>query len=158
MTDLSPYLILGCFGRTEDGFTLCSGTENRVLKLDSALVESEKIWAYLDGVQLLDKPMLNFNAIKHLIFNLQDKFDQKTKNLWTQTEFRRIERFLIMHKECGVFARLLVVEPVEDSPPVKMIQVSQPKVSEALRNAVRKRQPTTFLPKINVPNRRSNYR
>lgn len=106
----NAYLVLGCHGRTENGFVLCPSTQNRILKLDDALVNVDGITDYMDAVRLFDRPMLDQNAIRHLVYNLQDRFDQKFKRLWTDHEYNLLERFMHMHKPCGLYAQLIVVE------------------------------------------------
>jgi hypothetical protein len=69
---------------------------------------------YLDSVQLFDKVMLDWNAICHLIYNLQDRFDQKVKRLWTENEYHLLERFLHTHRQCGLYAKLIVVSSEQD--------------------------------------------
>lgn len=112
-----PYLVLGCHGRTENGFVLCSGMQNRILKLDDSLVNIDGVIDYLDAVRLFDRPMLDQNAVRHLVYNLQDCFDQKLKRLWTDHEYNLIERFIHMHNQCGTYAQLILV--CEDSSNIK---------------------------------------
>lgn len=106
----NAYLILGCYGRTENGFILCSSTQNRILKLDDGLVNSQGVIDYFEAVKLFDRPMLDQNAIRHLIYNLQERFDQKFKRLWTDHEYHLLERFMQMHKPCGLYAQLVMVQ------------------------------------------------
>ncbi len=103
------YLVLGCHGRTENGFVLCSGVQNRILKLDDSLVNIDGVIDYLEAVRLFDRPMLDQNAIRHLVYNLQDRFDQKFKRLWTDHEYNLVERFIHMHKQCGIYAQLILI-------------------------------------------------
>jgi hypothetical protein len=65
---------------------------------------------YFDSVKLFDRPLLDNNSINHLIYNLQDKFDQKIKRLWTDHQYNLIERFIHMHKPCGLYSQLILVE------------------------------------------------
>lgn len=64
---------------------------------------------YLDAVKLFDRPMLDQNAIRHLIYNLQDRYDQKLKRLWNDHEYHLLERFMHMHKPCGLYSQLILV-------------------------------------------------
>lgn len=116
------YLVLGCHGRTENGFVLCPGVQNRVLKLDDSLVNFDGVTEYLDAVRLFDRPMLDQNAIRHLVYNLQDRFDQKLKRLWTDHEYHLLERFIHMHSQCGLYAQLILVH--DDVPDQETEQVS----------------------------------
>jgi hypothetical protein len=104
------YLVLGCYGRIENGFVLCSSVQNRILKIDDSLVNVEGVTDYFNVVKLFDRPMLDQNAIRHLIYNLQDRFDQKFKRLWTDHEYHLLERFLQTHKPCGLYAQLIIVQ------------------------------------------------
>lgn len=106
MQDRNVYLVLGCYGRKEDGFILCPSVCNKVLKLDDSLIYIDEIWDYLEAVRLLDKPLIDINAIRNLVYKMQDKFDQKIKKLWSEKEFNSIERFIHMHKSCGMFVKL----------------------------------------------------
>jgi hypothetical protein len=117
----NAYLVLGCYGRTENGFILCPSTENRILKLDDALVDVDGITNYLDVVKLFDRPLLDQNSIRHLVYNLQDRFNQKFKKLWTDHEYHLLERFMHMHKDCGLYSQIILVpsdfetkKPMED--------------------------------------------
>jgi hypothetical protein len=104
----NAYLTMGCYGRSENGFILCNSVQNRILKLDDSLVNIDGVMDYLDAVKLFDRPMLDQNAIRHLVYNLQDRFDQKFKRLWTDHEYHLIERFMQMHKPCGVYAQIIL--------------------------------------------------
>lgn len=110
------YLVLGCYGRTENGFVLCPSVQNRILKLDDALVNIDGVINYLEAVKLFDRPMLDQNAIRHLVYYLQDRFDQKFKRLWTDHEYNVLERFLQMHKPCGLYSQLILVNSDMEAP------------------------------------------
>jgi hypothetical protein len=112
----NAYLVLGCFGRVEDGFILCPSTENRILKLDDTLNDFDDMCEYLEAVGLFDRQMLDSNAIRHLIYNLQDKFDQKIRRLWSEQQYHLLERYLQMHKQCGMYAKLILVPEELDIP------------------------------------------
>ena len=110
----SAYLVLGCYGRVENGFVLCPSTENRILKLNESLVNFEGVVEYLEAVQLFERPMIDNNALRHLIYNLQDRFDQKVRRLWSERYYNLLERYMVMHRPCGTYARLLIL-PEEES-------------------------------------------
>jgi hypothetical protein len=80
------------------------------LKLDDGLVNVEGVTSYFDAVKLFDRPLLDQNAIRHLVYNLQERFDQKFKRLWTDHEYHLLERFMQMHKPCGLYAQLIMVQ------------------------------------------------
>jgi len=113
----NAYLVLGCYGRKEDGFVLCPSTENRILQLQESLVYFNEIMDYLDAIGLFDRPMMDINAIRHLVYNLQDRYDQKVKRLWNERELNCLERFIQMHKPCGLYARIIVVPAEVDEGP-----------------------------------------
>ncbi len=114
----NAYLVLGCYGRTENGFVLCSSIQNRILKLDDSLVNISGVTDYLDAVKLFDRPMLDQNAIRHLIYNIQERFDQKFKRIWTDHEYHLLERFMQMHKPCGLFAQLILTQEELSQPQI----------------------------------------
>ena len=115
----TAYLALGCYGRTENGFILCGGVQNRILRLDDTLTNFDGIINYLNAVKLFDRPMLDQNSIRHLIYHIQDKFDQKIKRLWTDHQFNLLERFMLMHKPCGTYAQLFLVPDEFEKPEKK---------------------------------------
>jgi hypothetical protein len=71
---------------------------------------------YLESVGLMDKPMLDINAIRHLVHNIQDRYDQVVRRLWTEKQYQLIERFIHMHKPCGLYARLALTPEEDDDP------------------------------------------
>jgi hypothetical protein len=115
-SDENAYLVLGCYGRIEDDFVLCPSTENRILKLDESLINFEGVVDYLESVKLFDRPMLDYNALRHLVYNLQDRFDQKVRRLWTERYYNLIERYIVMHKPCGLYARLIIINESQEEP------------------------------------------
>ena len=125
MQEESVFIVLGCYGRKEDGFILCPKAENRILKLDDSLVYLDEIWDYLEAVRLLDKPLIDLNAIRNVIFKMQDRFDQKIKKLWSEKEFHMIERFIHMHKACGLYIRLITdtVQPFQPEEGLELIKI-----------------------------------
>jgi hypothetical protein len=116
VVDENVYLVLGCYGRTENGFVLCPSIQNRILKLDDSLVNISGVTDYLEAVKLFDRPMLDQNAIRHLIYNIQERYDQKFKRIWTDHEYHVLERFMQMHKPCGFYSQLIMTqeEPVQN--------------------------------------------
>lgn len=104
----TAWLVLGCFGRVESEFVLCSAIENRILKLGDQLNNFHKLAEYLDKVNLFDRPMLDNNSIRHVLYNLQDRFDQKTKRLWTDHQYNLLERFMQTHKPCGFYLKSIL--------------------------------------------------
>ena len=136
------YLVLGCHGRCEGDFTLCPGVHNKILLLDEDLEKIDDLWKYLDGVGLIDRPVIDINAIRNILYRMQDKFDQKFKKLWSEMEFNQIERFIHMHKACGLIVRLqtsCVEKRTEHIDNVIRIKSTQIKSSEPITNHTRRR-------------------
>jgi len=100
------YIVLGCFGRTDDGFISCTGIQNKILLIQPGMPCYNDIMEYLDCCSLFSKMMLEYNSIRHLIFNLQEKFDMPTKKIWTEKQFKLYQKFTIDHRDCGLFVRL----------------------------------------------------
>lgn len=107
-TEEELYLVLGCFGRNEGDFVFCPSVSNRILKIDESLDNYDKMMDYFEGIKLFDKPLFDLNAIKHMAYNIRDRFDQVTKRIWTQQEFDTIEKFIVGHRICGLYARLVL--------------------------------------------------
>lgn len=132
------YLSLGCFGRSEDGFVLCPSVDNRILKIDASLKHYNEMMDLFDSYRLFDRPIMDANPIKNLAFHMQRNFDQNIKKLWSEKEFNLIERFMHMHKSCGLYMSLLVVPkeldlPIKNEPhsfliePSNYIEIEDPK-------------------------------
>ena len=99
-------VILGCFGLTIDNFVYCNSTENTILIVDVSLYNYSKIMDYLEVCRLFDKPLLDLNAIRHFIFNIHDRYDQVVKPIWPIKNYELYQKFIISHKDCGVFIKL----------------------------------------------------
>lgn len=103
------YIVLGCFGRRDDNFISCAGVENRILKVDELLFNYNELMNYLDTCRLFDRPVFDYNAIRHVIFYLRDKFDQPMKRLWSEKKFELYQKFTIDHRHCGLYVKLVLV-------------------------------------------------
>ncbi len=108
MSSDNLYVVLGCFGRSDDDFVSCAGIENRILLVDSSLYRYDDIMDYLDQCRLFDRVLLDYNAVRHFIFNLGEKFDQPTRRLWSEKKFELYQKFAIDHKHCGLFVKLII--------------------------------------------------
>lgn len=111
------YIILGCFGRREDDFICCAGIENRILQVEERLYLYNDLMDYLDSCRLFDRPMFDYNSIRHFIFNLREKFDQPTRRLWSEKKFEIYQKFTIDHRHCGLYIKLSLVNPQYEEPP-----------------------------------------
>lgn len=109
--------MIGCFGRRDDNFISCRGVENRVLKIDESLEHYSEMMDYFEAVRLFDKPMFDLNAIRHFVYNMQDRYDQKLKRLWSEQYYHLIERFVLSHRSCGVYVKLILINPEFDEQP-----------------------------------------
>jgi hypothetical protein len=113
------YLVLGCFGRRDDDFVSCRGVENRILKLNDALENYDEMMDYFEGVRLFDKPLFDQNAIRHFIYNMQERFDQRFKRLWSEKYYNLLERFVVSHRSCGTYIKLILINTEYDEEPEK---------------------------------------
>jgi hypothetical protein len=104
------YLILGCFGRSDDNFVSCSSCENVILEINSNLDFYNEMMGYLDSCRLFDKPSFDFNSIRSIIQNLQSRFDQISlgRRLWSEKELQLFQKFVLVHKDCGLFLKLSI--------------------------------------------------
>ncbi len=107
------YIVLGCFGRTDDGFVSCSGICNHILHIMPSDCNYSEIMDFLDNMQIFDRIMLDYNSVRHLVFNLQDRFTLPTQKLWSEKMFLLYQKFVIDHKSCGVFIDLEFLEQNE---------------------------------------------
>ncbi|KKN60997.1 hypothetical protein LCGC14_0526220 [marine sediment metagenome] len=104
------YIVLGCFGRTDDGFVSCSGIDNIILKTSPSDSNYDEIMDYFDSLQLFDRQIMNYNAARHFVHNMQDKFDLPTKRLWSEKMFLLYQKFVIDHRDCGVCIKLQLAD------------------------------------------------
>lgn len=111
------YLVLGCFGRRDNGFVSCASVENRILQITSTLPDYNQAMEYFDACRLFDRPMFEMQAIRHFIFNIRDRFDQSPtgKRIWAESDFLLYQKFLIDHRLCGLYVKLILVDPNESS-------------------------------------------
>ncbi len=61
---------------------------------------------FLDNMQLYDRVMLDYNSVRHFVFNMQEKFTFPTKKLWSEKMFLLYQKFTISHKDCGIYIDL----------------------------------------------------
>jgi len=105
------YLVMGCWGRQDDGFISCPSVENRILHIHSGLENYDAIMDYLDSVRLFDRPLYDNNAIRHLIYNMQDKYLEQLRPIWNPKRYDLLEKFIVSHKSCGVYVKLCLINP-----------------------------------------------
>jgi len=112
------YVVLGCFGLKTDGFVSCAGVENRILQVGEHIGNFNGMMEYFESCRLFDKSMYEFNAIRHFVHNLQDRFDQVAvgRPLWSEKQFRLYQEFVIQHRLCGLYIRLHLDIPASEEP------------------------------------------
>ncbi len=111
------YLSLGCFGCWDDDFVNCNGIENIILCVEHNLVHYHEIMNYFDAHCLFDQPIFDYNAIRHFIFKLQNELGEFNHKLWSEKKFVLYEKFTIDHKRCGLYLKLILLEPKEKKLP-----------------------------------------
>ena len=130
------YIILGCFGRRDDNFISCGGVENRILKIEESLFNYNDLMTYLDTCRLFDRPLFDINTIRNFVFYVRDKFDQPMKRLWSEKRFELYQKFIIDHRHCGLYLKLILVNSEiiipEDEP--KGILIPGEKTIETMPN------------------------
>ncbi len=141
------YIIMGCFGRRDDDFISCAGVENPILEVESNLYQYEEMMAYLDLCRLFDKPMFDYNSLRHFIFNLREKFDQPMKRLWSEKKFELYQKFIIDHRHCGLYIKLASLS--KDN-------LILPNEKKILIPAENKQEKIQIKPQILTRNRRAN--
>lgn len=114
--DKQLFLLIGCFGRRDEDFISCSTTENKLLAIEDHLIHYNEMMDYFDQCHLFDKQMFDLSSIRHFIFNLRQKFDQPNRRLWSEKRFNLYEKYLIEHRMCGLYVKL-VLAPVIDIEP-----------------------------------------
>lgn len=105
---LEAYLVLGCGGfETENGFIICNSVTNPMLDLSK--IPQDK---YLRAVEFMDKscklferPIYDYNKTINVITMLY-----KTYEIMSHDELVNIQRFIKLHKDCGIFLILLMKE------------------------------------------------
>jgi hypothetical protein len=111
------YMTLGCHGYyiAEDKFCVCKGIENRIFTLKSDFYFFKEVMAYLDGCKLFDKPLFDFNAIRNFISIFRQKFELPISPVWIERRMLRYHKFLIDHKDCGLFLKLELAENIKNN-------------------------------------------
>ena len=131
------YLVLGCFGLVEDGFVSCSKCENKILRIHPGLECYQELMDYLDSCRLFSKPVFDYNAVRNILQNIESRFDYTAagKPIWSANEMKRLEKFIINHRICGLYLKLHAYSNEEPKPeleeePIK-VESSSKKISLA---------------------------
>ena len=105
---LEAYLVLGCGGfETESGFLVCPSVSNPMIDL-SLLPDDKynKTMLFLDkACGLFDRPIYDYNKLSNVLNMLY-----KTYQVIDPKILNEIQRFIKMHKDCGIFLILLLKE------------------------------------------------
>jgi len=96
------FLFLGCNGKSDGDFIFCSKTDSPILEISLNLEKSQEIVQYFKGLGLFQREMVDYNGIRRVIYNLQDKYYQNCKPIWNDKFFKLLDKFTLMHKECGL--------------------------------------------------------
>ncbi len=134
------HVVLGCFGLRQDDFVSCSCVQNTILKVGPSIHRYDEMTSYFEQCRLFDKPMFELNGIRHFIFNMQDRYDQVMRPLWTQKKFELYQKFIMDHRFCGLFLRLSLPEeiPEKTSKDISEVEISvKHEASNLPRNGLR---------------------
>lgn len=114
------FLILGCFGRINDGFVSCATCENKILKVESRLNKYNEMMDYLEVCRLFDKPLFEYSSIAHFIKNMQNRYDQSNvgRQLWSETNYNLYLKFLAEHRLCGCYVKLVLLDQKDAEKPI----------------------------------------
>ena len=118
--DSSLYLVLGCWGRIDDKFVTCPSASNPILLVDKKLEDHDFLVKYLQTVRLFSRKIIDYNAVRNVLFKIQNNFLQGYKPMWDAKRFRLMENFTIQHRPCGVY---LSLELLDEPPEVKEREV-----------------------------------
>jgi hypothetical protein len=105
---LDACLILGCGGyETHTGFLVCSSVSNVMLDLKDISEDNyEKTMVFLDRTcKMFDRPVYDYNKVVNIISLLY-----KNYHVIEEDRLIDIQRFIRLHKECGIFLILLLRE------------------------------------------------
>lgn len=104
--------MLGCNGFTdEDGFLHCGSVANPILDLTEIDAGAyERVITFLENAcNLFDAPMYNYNKCCNTLSMLHRDF-----GIISQEMLLNIQKFLKMHRQCGVYLVLILKEDYEN--------------------------------------------
>jgi hypothetical protein len=64
---------------------------------------------YIKSLNLIEKRLIDYNAIRKVLFNIQDRYYQKNKTIWTKEYFRLLENFTLVHRSCGIYLAFVAI-------------------------------------------------
>lgn len=97
---MKVFLVLGCNGYEEDGFSLCGRIKNYILDISTNTEQNIKISEHLEKIGLFDQPI--YKNARTILYTLQNKFSFKGP-VFSERKFKLMEHFCIMHKQCQVY-------------------------------------------------------
>ncbi len=101
-------LYLCCNGHADSsGFTFCNSTRNLIIDLSSVETENIDTKKLIDFIKnatgLFDGPVISHNKSFNIINILYREF-----GLFLQEDIIKMQKYFIMHKDCGVYLELIV--------------------------------------------------
>ena len=105
---LKAYLVMGCGGlETTGGFLLCNSITTPIIDFEEIAEDRyEKAVDFMDiGCKLFDRPIYDYNKVANVINLLY-----KTYHVIEEDKLNGIQRYLRMHRDCGIFLILLTKE------------------------------------------------
>ncbi len=109
---LKAYLIIGCGGlETTNGFLLCNSISTPIVDFEKIDEDKyDRTLMFMDHTcKLFDRPIYDYNKTVNVITMLY-----RTYEVIDQERLIEIQRYLKMHKDCGIFLILLTKEDFHD--------------------------------------------
>jgi len=102
-------LVLGCWGRSHDGFRMCGGVSNEILDLTAPSERNQAMSDFLDSrYALFDRPL--YTNVHTALFSLKNEFEGVGAPVFAKGVFELAEQFCVAHARCGLFLRLEMKE------------------------------------------------
>lgn len=105
---LEAYLVIGCGGfETTSSFLLCNSISTPILDFEEIEeAKYERVMMFMERTcKLFDKPTYDYNKVVNIITMLY-----RTYEVLDQERLVEIQRYLKMHRDCGIFLILLMKE------------------------------------------------
>tara|TARA_R110002110_G_scaffold23170_7_gene88726 strand:+ start:87 stop:455 length:369 start_codon:yes stop_codon:yes gene_type:complete len=105
---LDAYLVLGCGGfETPEGFIICNAVTNPMVDLSKIPQDKYmRLITFLDKTcKLFERPSYDYNKSVNIITMLY-----RTYGILNHDELVTIQRFIKLHRDCGIFLILLMKE------------------------------------------------
>ena len=110
MSNFQVEIVLGCFGCQDDDFLICPGIENVIYKFNSEHQLYSEISNYLDKCKLYDRALLDYTSIRNFLVRFKESFNQPTKPTWLEKKYENYQKFVINHRQCGLYLKLNLVK------------------------------------------------